>query len=451
MRAKPTSTPRGTGADPRFSTGDRPAAITHKKALNKKNESMRILIITQYFWPESFIINDLALDLKRRGHAITVLTGLPNYPQGKIHEGYSWPGCRHQELQGIHVIRVPLFARRKGRHWQLVLNYGSFVISACLIGPLLYRGRCDLIFVFEPSPFTVGLPAVWLRWIKKAPLLFWVQDLWPESLSATGAVRSGLLLSTVGRLVRFVYRRCDRILLQSRGFQGSATRLGAKQEQILYFPNWAEDFYKPIEKPELPGGLIERFHGFSIVFAGNLGKAQSLDTIIETANRLKQFPEIQWIIIGDGRQKAWMEEEIRRFDLNSCVHLAGRYPPELMPSCFAHADLLLVTLKRDPVFALTIPSKVQAYLACGRPVVAALDGEGAKVIRESGAGLAVAAEDSEALADAVLRIYRMSAEKRTAMGEKGRAYYNAHFERGALLDQLEKIMFHATQEGLCAS
>ncbi|MGH8549201.1 MAG: glycosyltransferase family 4 protein [Methylococcales bacterium] len=412
---------------------------------------MHILIISQYFWPESFIINDLAVDFKRRGHAITVLTGLPNYPGGRIHEGYSWPGCRYQDFRGINIIRVPLFARRNGRHWHLVLNYCSFVISACLLGPLLCRGRYDLIFVFEPSPFTVGIPAVLLRRIKKAPLLFWVQDLWPESLSATGAIRSGFLLDQVGRLVRFVYQRCDRILLQSRGFTGSAAKFGAKEEKIYYFPNWTENLYKPVEKPELPDALAGQFKGFSIVFAGNLGQAQSLDTIIQAAVRLKRSPEIQWIIIGEGRRKAWLEEQIQRLDLKSCMHLVGRYTPEVMPSCFARADLLLVCLKRDPVFALTIPSKVQAYLACGRPIVAALDGEGARVIRESGAGLVVASEDSEALADAILRIYQMSEENRKSMGQKGRAYYNAHFERERLLDQLENIMAQAAREGLCGS
>ncbi|MCI0668149.1 MAG: glycosyltransferase family 4 protein [Methylococcaceae bacterium] len=412
---------------------------------------MHVLIVSQYFWPESFIINDLAVGLRRRGHAVTVLTGLPNYPQGRIHAGYSWPGCRRQKFEGIDIIRVPLFARRNGRPRHLVMNYCSFVISACLLGPLLCRARYDLIFVFEPSPFTVGIPALVLRWIKKAPLLFWVQDLWPESLSATGAIQSGFLLAKVGWLVRFVYRRCDRILVQSPGFAGPATKQGANPEHIIYFPNWAEELYQAAGKSELPDPLARKFNGFSIVFAGNLGEAQSLDTIIQAAVRLKPSPEIQWIILGDGRHKAWLEEQIARLDLQSCVHLAGRYPAEVMPSCFARADLLLVTLKRDPVFALTIPSKVQAYLACGRPIAAALDGEGAKVIRESGAGLVADAEDSAALADAVMRLYRMNEEERKAMGANGRCYYNAHFKRDKLLGQLEKIMFQTLQEGPCAS
>jgi glycosyltransferase involved in cell wall biosynthesis len=412
---------------------------------------MQILIISQYFWPETFIINDLAVDLQRRGHRVTVLTGLPNYPQGRIPEGYSWPACRDRAFQGIRIIRVPLFARRGGRPWQLVLNYCSFMISACVLGPLLCRGRYDLIFVFEPSPFTVGIPAVWLRRIKKAPLLFWVQDLWPESLSATGAVRSRFWLARVSRLVRFVYRRCDRILLQSRGFADSATGLGAKPEKILYFPNWAESFYKPVEKPELPDALARRFRGFSVLFAGNLGQAQSLETIVQAAVRLRHYPEIQWLIVGDGRQKPWLKEQIQHLGLESCVQLAGRYAPEIMPACFARAEVLLVTLKRNPVFALTIPSKLQAYLACGRPIVAALDGEGAAVIRESGAGLTVAAEDDQALAEAVLRIFRMSEADRNSMGRKGRAYYNAHFERANLIDQLETIMAQARREGLCES
>ncbi len=412
---------------------------------------MHVLIISQYFWPESFIINDVAVDLKRRGYEVTVLTGLPNYPQGRVYEGYRWPKCRFEQYRGVRVARVPLFARRTGRHWHLVFNYLSFVVSACLFGPFLCRNRYDLIFVFQPSPFTVGIPGILLRRIKNIPLLFWVQDLWPESLSATGAIKSGFLLDKVSRLVRFVYQRCDRILLQSRGFTEPTTKHGAKPERIIYFPNWADDFYKPVQTPELPDPLTRQFKGFSIVFAGNLGKAQSLETILQAAFRLKQTPEIQWIIIGEGRQKAWLQERIRNLQLGSCVRLAGRYPAEVMPSCFARADALLVTLRRDPIFALTIPSKVQSYLACGRPIIAALDGEGANVIRESGAGFAVNAEDSHALADAVMQLYQMNEEHRRSMGRKGCEYYNAHFKRENLLDQLESIMSAATRDRLCAS
>lgn len=412
---------------------------------------MRLLIISQYFWPESFRINDLATDLKRRGHEVTVLTGLPNYPGGQTYDGYRWPARRSEKYQGIKVVRVPLFARRNGRHWQLALNYLSFVTSACLLGPFLCRGQYDLIFVFEPSPFTVGIPGLLFRWVKRAPLLFWVQDLWPESLSATGAIQSEFWLNRIRTMVRTIYERCDRILLQSKGFKGPAAKLGADPEKTLYYPNWAEDFYKPLDHPELPDDLARMLKGFCIIFAGNLGQAQSLETIIEAATRLKEHTEIQWIFIGDGRQKPWLEEKIQSLQLGSCVHLAGRYPAELMPSCFAYADALLVTLKRDPIFALTIPSKIQSYLACGRPIVAALDGEGANTIKESGAGLVVNAEDSQALANATLQLYRMTEEQRIGMGEKGCAYYNAHFERKGLLDQLEKIMSTAVQERLCES
>ncbi|MCB0368535.1 MAG: glycosyltransferase family 4 protein, partial [Bdellovibrionales bacterium] len=183
---------------------------------------MRILIISQYFYPESFRINDLAFGLLARGHKVTVLTGLPNYPSGRLFENFSWRSVGACEHEGVKVYRVPLIVRGRAKSWQLALNYISFAFFACLLGPFFCREKYDLVFVFEPSPFTVGLPGALFRVLKKAPLLFWVQDLWPESLTATGAVKSPLVIKWVGKMVRFIYRRCDRVLLQSRGFRQPA-------------------------------------------------------------------------------------------------------------------------------------------------------------------------------------------------------------------------------------
>lgn len=282
-------------------------------------------------------------------------------------------------------------------------------------------------------------------------MLFWVQDLWPESIEATGTIRSPFLLSLVEKMVRFIYRRCDRVLIQSEGFESPVINAGADSEKIIYFPNWAEEIYRPIAKDETKPEAKELPAGFRVMFAGNLGAAQSLETIVEAAIRLRYIEDIHWIIVGDGRIRIWLEQKIKEYSLQNVIYLIGQRPVESMPIYFSLSDILLVTLKRDDIFALTIPSKIQSYLACGKPVAGALDGEGANIINESGAGYAVPAGDAKALADAVLKMYRLSNTERLQMGEKGRRYYDQHFDREHLFTRLEEIMKTAVKEGTCAS
>jgi len=400
---------------------------------------LRILVVSQYFWPENFRINDLMRELAKRGHDVTVLTGMPNYPGGKLFDGYVWRKKRHDDFDGIPVFRVPIFLRRQGKGWQLALNYLSFVLFGCLLAPWYFRKHAfDVIFVYEPSPFTGGIPAILMRRLKKAPLFFWVQDLWPESLAAAGAVKSPTVLKMVGCMVAWIYRHCDRVLVQSKAFIEPAVAAGADRKRILYYPNWAESFYQPLPAADIQSVSLPT--GFKVMFAGNMGEAQSLETIVAAARELKNEPDIHWVMIGDGRRREWMEQEVQRLGLNDRVHFTGSFPAETMPEFFAHADALLVTLKADDVFAQTIPGKVQSYMACAKPMVAALNGEGARVIVDAGAGLAVAASDGKALADMVLKLYHMPVEKRQAMGERGRIYYEAAFERQMLIDKLEYWM-----------
>jgi colanic acid biosynthesis glycosyl transferase WcaI len=407
---------------------------------------MHILIVTQYFWPEDFRINHLAVGLVEKGHRVTVLTGIPNYPDGRFFPGYGVLSRRRENYQGIEIIRVPLVPRGRGRSFSLLLNYFSFAFFACAMGPFLCRGSYDVIFVCQLSPVTVGLPARVLKMVKGSPMMIWILDLWPESLSATGAVSSQWVLKLVERLVRFIYRGCDRVLVPSKGFWSPLQQMGVDGERIRYFPNSVEEFYHPVslendatERGEVPGG-------FRVMFAGNIGAAQDFETILSAAGILRSLPEIQWVILGDGRLGAWVGEQVRERGLTGTVHLLGRRPQESMPRYFALADVLLVTLRKDPIFALTIPGKVQSYLACAKPIVAALDGEGARVIVESGAGLAAPAGDARALAEAIMEIYQLPANERTAMGLRGRQYCEAHFERGKLLDTLEASMIELSKD-----
>lgn len=397
---------------------------------------MNILIVSQYFWPENFRVNDLALGLNQRGHAVTVLTGIPNYPDGVFFEGYSFFGRNEEDFGGIRVRRVPLISRGKSKGLRLILNYISFAFFASLLGPFYCRGKFDAIFVFQASPVTVGLPAILLKKIKKAPIVFWVLDLWPESLSATGAVSSAFVLKTVTGLVRFIYDHCDRILVSSKGFINQVSGMGYPPDNINYFPNWTEDVYSQAPDKARLAALEPLPEGFKVVFAGNIGAAQSFGTILDAAERLKEAADIHWLIAGDGRVSDWVREQIRLRGLESCVHLLGRHSPETIVALFSRADALLVTLKKEPAFALTVPGKIQSYLACGKPVIASLDGEGGRLIEEAGAGIACPAEDSVALAEAVMSLRSMSGPQRAEMGEKGRKFCETNFTRSRLLDQL---------------
>ncbi len=401
---------------------------------------MKILIVTQYFWPESFRINDVALGLVERGQEVTVLSGTPNYPEGSFFPGYGTFMRANEYYRGVHIIRMPLVPRGQGQGWRLVLNFVSFAVIASILAPFRCREKFDAIFVFQMSPFTLGLPAIVLRKLRGIPVIWWVQDLWPESLTSVDAIRSTTLLHLMNRMVRFVYRRCDRVLVQSRGFVGPVEARGARSADVLYFPNWAEALYKPVKLEENAPERHEVPDGFRVMFAGNIGAAQGFETILAAAEELKGYPDIHWVVVGDGRRRKWVEERVARLGLRDRVHLLGKRPTARMPRYFALADALLVSLKREHIFSLTIPSKVQSYLACGRPVIAALDGEGARIVEEAGCGVTAPAEDAKALAAAVLDLYRARPKEREEMGRRARAYFEEHFEREKLLDVLEGWM-----------
>jgi len=405
---------------------------------------MKLLVVTQYFWPENFRINDLVTDLVGRGHEVTVLTGQPNYPSGQFFPGYGWRGPRTEHYQGARIVRVPLVSRGSARGARLALNYLSFAVFGALGAWLRLRGKFDAIFVYEVSPITVGIPAIVASRRCNAPILFWVLDLWPESLSAAGGVRSPWILRSVERLVRWVYRNCARVLVQSRGFIPEIARHGVPDSKILYFPSWGESLFQPL--PQADVALLPPLpQGFKVLFAGNIGEAQDLPAVLQAAERLRQRTDIQWLIVGDGRMAAWAKEEMQRLGLSQ-VHFLGRHPLEAMPHFYAAADALLLPLKREPIFALTIPGKLQSYLASAQPILAMLDGEGARIVAESGAGLACPAGDAAGLAAQVLKLAALSEPDRRAMGLKGRTYYEANFDRTRLLDQLETWLEQAMQE-----
>jgi glycosyltransferase involved in cell wall biosynthesis len=407
---------------------------------------MNILIATQYFWPESFRVNDLAQGLKERGHEVEVLAGMPNYPAGSLYPGYGWFRPGRERYGDIGIVRAPLVTRGTSRNWRLALNYLSFATSASIVGPLRCRSNVDAVLAYEPSPVTVGLPALVMGRLRRAPVLLWIQDLWPDTLEAVGVRPDTFAARAAARVSDFIHRRCDLLLAQSRVYAPRLAARGIDPRRIEYLPNWAEGDFRPSDASARPPDPMAGVDGFRIVFAGNMGSAQAFETTLEAATRLRELKAIKWVLIGEGNMREWVEAEVARRGLSDTVLLLGWKAPESMPAYFAHADALLVTLRADPIFSLTVPSKVQTYLACGKPILAALNGEGAAILEHSGAALVTSAGDGAALAENALRLASMACEERSRMGRAGRAHYEGNFERAGLLTRLESYLERAKAE-----
>lgn len=402
---------------------------------------MKLLVVSQYFWPENFIVSDFVHKLAERGHEVTVATGKPNYPDGKVFAGYSAGGIvRERYMDKVDVVRVPIWPRRGGGGFNLAMNYLSFVFFGLLCFPWLLRSRSfDAIFVFAPSPITQVIPAILLKWLKRAHLAVWVQDMWPESLAATGFIRNGWLLKTIRLLVRWIYANSDTLLLQSKAFHEPVAEYAARGK-LIYFPNSID--------PDLPEGLADALPAelsnslgqkFCVVFAGNIGKAQAVETLVQAAVLLQDQPEVCLVVVGSGSMLDWVRSQKALLKLDNLV-LPGRFPAGSMPELFGKASALLVTLKSGGVLAHTVPSKIQAYLAAGRPIVAALQGEGGKVVAEAGAGMVCEPENPQALADCIRSMHALAPFERAAMGRSGRAYFDEHFDMNRQVVRLVEIL-----------
>lgn len=401
---------------------------------------MHILIVSQYFWPEAFVVNSLATELQSRGHKVSVFTGLPNYPKGNFYDSYSFfKGPFRESYNDVNIIRVPILARGHGG-LRLALNYFSFVISGVLFS-FRKPKDIDVIFCFGLSPITLCLPAIFIKWLTKKPLVFWVQDLWPESVRAVGARGGGLIAKMISPIVSFIYQRCDLILTQSKAFKASVLKYGGNESKISYVPNWADPFIEGVES-EWIKNLPE---GFKIGFAGNIGKAQDMKTLLDAAEILKDHKDIQWIVAGDGSEKNWLDQQITERQLSQCIKTVGKKSYNDMLPFFKKCDALYVSLTDQYIFSLTIPSKVQAYMSSGKPLLCCLNGEGARVIDEATCGLIANAEDSKKLAENILILKNKSAQERHQMGQNGFKFFQKNFERSLVIDQIENLLKKSTQ------
>lgn len=395
---------------------------------------MKILVITQYFWPEEFRINDICKGLKEAGHEVEILTGLPNYPTGKIFEGFSYVKRGTKEYEGMKVRRVGIIPRGKNNSIMLTLNYLSFMISASIrVIPLMFK-KYDRIFVFQVSPITTAVPAIFLSKIKKIPSYIYIQDLWPETFYSIVNISNKKIRKAMKKISNKIYNTFDKLLIASKGYEEILIDGGIDKGKLEYFPQWAEDFYSKAEKS------VEVSNEFIVTFAGNIGKAQSVDTIIEAANLAKSQKDIKWQILGDGSEFDYIKSLVDKYSLYDNVKLLGRKPASDMPKYFSASDALIVTLKDEDILRVTLPAKVQSYMASGKPVLAAISGEGNRIIRESKCGLVGEAEDHVKLYKNVIKLFNMSEEERICLGMNGKEYFNNNFTREKLLNQLEAIM-----------
>lgn len=396
---------------------------------------MRILIVSQYFWPETFRINDLVKELVERGHNVSVLTGKPNYPQGKIYKGYGFFSHNRDEYFGAKIYRVPLIPRGKGTGMQLVFNYLSYVVSASTF-VAFNRKKFDVSLTFAISPITQMYPALLHKKLYGSRAYLWVQDLWPESVAAAGKMDSSSILKGLTKMVRSIYKKSDGVLVQSEAFIPSVLQKGVLPDKVHYIPNWAEDiFTKTVEKNSNKyWEIIPK--GFVVMFAGNMGEAQDFDSIVNAAERTRHIHDIKWVIVGDGRKREWVETEIKKRNLSDTFFLLGRYPLEEMPYFFSLADIMLLTLKDEHIFSLTIPSKVQSYLAFGKPIASMINGIGNKVINDANCGYTANAGNAEKLAENIIEAYNAPKETLVELGLNGKAYYSKEFEKNAIIDKL---------------
>lgn len=407
---------------------------------------MRILFVTQWFQPETFTKGvPFIHKLMERGHEIQVLTGFPNYPSGKVYEGYKIKFLQKEIMEGIRVFRVPLYPSHDASAWRRIANYSSYALSASMIGPWVLD-KADVIYVYHPPP-TTYLPAFLLKLIKRIPVVIDIQDFWPDTLAATGMFNNKAGLWLVDRYCRLFYHVADRIAVLSPGFKRKLTEKGVSETKIEVIYNWCDETQIVGNEPD--DALLEdlSFTGkFNVLFAGNMGKAQGLETVLKAAQIVyEKDQQIQFTLIGGGVEDRNLREQADTMRLKN-IQFLPRRPRNEIGTILNAADVLLVHLKRDPLFEITIPSKIQAYMSVGRPILVAVPGDASDLVTRAGAGLSCPSEDAGRLAETVLQFVSMSREERETMGRKGKDFYIKNLSMEVGVGHFEKIFRESVNE-----
>lgn len=395
---------------------------------------MKILVVCQHYWPEPYPLEDLCEELVRRGHTVHVLTDIPNYPMGIIYPEYRRGRNRRQVHNGVQITRTFTIGRRKNVFFRF-LNYYSYAISSTLRA-LRLKEEYDVVFTNQTSPVMMSSAAIAYAKKHGKRTVMYCMDLWPASLAAGGVGEKSPVYRFFGRVSRKIYGQMDRILISSGLFRDYLReQCDIPDGKITYCPQYAVSGFSREEN-------IPDKDTIDLMFAGNVGKAQCIHTIVQAANLLREHSKLRWHIVGDGSELENLKDLVQKLNLD-CVVFHGRKPLEEMPRYYAMADAMLVTLTANPFISLTLPGKVQSYMAAGKPIIAAANGEIQHIIADSGCGYCAAAEDAQGLADAVCLF--LKCENRTALGSNARRYYKENFTREKFMDNMESAL-HAACE-----
>jgi glycosyltransferase involved in cell wall biosynthesis len=395
-----------------------------------------ILVISQYFYPEQFRINDICTEWVKRGYKVTVITGIPNYPQGKYYEGHGLLKKRIETYNGINIKRIPLIPRGKNSI-MLVLNYLSFVVSG-FFWNMVTRIKADYVFIFEVSPMTQALPGVWYAKKKKVPCYLYVQDLWPENIEIVAGITNKTILGVIGKMVDYIYANCSKVFTTSNSFVKSIAKRGVLIEKIEYWPQYAEDFYQPLKKMNVQEIPVDDI--FNIIFTGNIGSAQGLDILPKTAVILKEKKldrKICFNIVGDGRYKEELTELVNKSNVSEMFNFVQKQPAVYIPKLIAANDAAFLCLTASELFAMTIPAKLQSYMACGIPIIASANGETNIIINKSNSGVCSPAGDFRRLSEIIIDLYNKPQEQLNQLGANARKYYNDNFNKDELLNRMD--------------
>ncbi len=392
---------------------------------------MKILIVSQYFYPESFRVNLTATELVRRGHEVTVLTGYPQYPKGEIYEGYGFSIPYEKEWNGVHIERVKM--RPRGHDaMHMLLNCYTYVREANK-----WIRRCnekfDAIYIFEVSPVTVGLPAVKYKKKFGTPIFFNILDLWPENVEAVLGVRNKLILGTIRRLVKYLYEKSDVLLCPSHSFVENTVARGISRDKVVFWPQ----FCATPQLAEMTCPACYSQDCFNVVFTGNIGDAQGLDLLVETADKLRDT-NVRWFLVGDGRARESLEQAVMTRGLSEFVTFVGRVSEEEANRYIHFADCAYLSFQKNKVLEMTLPAKLQSYMACGTPILVAAEGESPRVVAEAQCGF-VCQQDAEQLAHLIRNVV-LPSDKLVEMGHNAKLYFETYFEMNKLMDQLCSMM-----------
>lgn len=402
-----------------------------------ERRSLNILVVSQYYYPESFQINETCEELVKMGHRVTVLTGLPNYPTGEIPKEYRHGKLRKEVRNGVTILRHFEIGRRRGA-LRLGLNYASFCMSGSFAARRL-REKFDVVFAYLPSPVFAGVPGKVYKKKNGVPYIIYCCDIWPEALKLKVRSENNPLFRMVKRMSKNIYDSADRILLQTKFFYPYFEEVhGIGEDKLRYLPHFASDEYLRHDY-HLDNGV------YDFVFLGNVGIAQNLDKLIEAVDKIRDVPGFRVHIVGDGSCLEDLKRQVAEKHLDDLVQFWGRRPVEEMPKFYELADACFVSLSSDNLTGLTLPSKVQGYMAAGKTVVGMIGGAAKQVIEESGCGVCVPAGDAEGLAAAMKHIV-LHPEEYADCGEKGRAYFKAHFSKSEYMKELEKNLLELTEE-----